>query len=359
VQDAAYSTLLRSRRQQLHARIATTLEQKFPEIVAAQPALLAHHCAEAGLAEKAIGYSLKAGQQAIARSSMTEAEAQLVKGLELLSSLPENDWRWQQELDLLIALGSAQIATKGYSAPDLPKTSARARTLAKKLDRADYLIGSLYGLWGYHLTQCEHRLALSFAQELEQIGEERHDLVAASLGHITHGLSCMTFGEHAASLPLFEQCLGMTPEQRAASVALTAADQYPFMLGYFSAALTYLGYIDQGRARRHESVSVARQIGHGYTMACALSWAAIGDCLAGLPGEAKRRSEEAVALSVEHGFPTWEGVGKIILGWALTELTTAKEGLGVSTEGLSIFRGSGMTITPACGFGSMPRFMQG
>ena len=121
VQDAAYSTLLRSRRQQIHARIATTLEQKFPEIVATQPALLAHHCAEAGLAEKAVGYWLKAGQQAIARSAMTEAEAQLVKGLELLSSLPENDWRWQQELDLLIALGSAQIATKGYSAPDLGK----------------------------------------------------------------------------------------------------------------------------------------------------------------------------------------------------------------------------------------------
>ena len=151
----------------------------------------------------------------------------------------------------------------------------------------------------------------------------------------------MSVGEPAVSLPLSEQCLGMTPEQRAASVALTAADQYPFMLGYFSAALTYLGYIDQGRARRHEAETLARRTGDGYTMACTLSWAAIGDCVAGLPGEAKRRSEEAVALSIEHGFPTWEGVGKIFLGWALTELTTAKEGLGVSTEGLSIFRGTG------------------
>ena len=326
VQDAAYSTLLRSRRQQLHARIATTLEQKFPEIVAAQPALLAHHCAEAGLAEKAVGYWLKAGQQAIARSAMTEAEAQLGKGLELLSSLPANDWRWQQELDLLTALGSAQIATKGYSAPDVGKTCTRASALAKQLDRADYLIGSLYGLWGYHLCRCEHRLGLSFAQELEQIGEERHDRVAALLGHVTHGLSCMSIGEPAAACALFEQCLGVSPEQRAASVALTAADQYPFMLAYFGAALTYLGYIDQGRARRHEAESLARRTGHGYTMACTLSWAAIGDCVAGLPGEAKRRSEEAVALSIEHGFPTWEGVGKIILGWALTELTTVKRG---------------------------------
>jgi predicted ATPase len=330
------------RRQQLHARIATTLEQKFPEIVAAQPALLAHHCAEAGLAEKAVGYWLKAGQQAIARSAMTEAETQLGKGLDLLTSLPANDWRWQQELDLLTALGSAQIATKGYSAPDVGKTCTRASALAKQLDRADYLIGSLYGLWGYHLCRCEHKLGLSFAQDLEQIGVARHDPVAALLGHVTHGLSRMSIGEPATARALFEQCLGASPEQRAASVALTAADQYPFMLAYFSAALTYLGYIDQGRARRHEAESLARQTGHVYTMACALSWASIGNCVAGLPGEAKRLSEEAVALSNEHGFPVWEGVAKIILGWALTELTTAPEGLGVTTEGLSILRGTGI-----------------
>ena len=114
------------------------------------------------------------------------------------------------------------------------------------------------------------------------------------------------------------------------------------MLAYFSTALTYLGYIDQGRARRYEAESLARRTGHAYTMACALSWAAIGNCVAGLPGETKRLSEEAVALSNEHGFPTWEGVGKIILGWALIELTTAHEGFGVTTKGLWIFRGTGM-----------------
>jgi predicted ATPase len=83
---AAYGTLLRSRRQQLHAGIAVTLEGQFSEIVVTQPTLLAQHCAEAGLAEKAVGYWLKAGQQALARSAMTEAVAQLRKGLELLAS---------------------------------------------------------------------------------------------------------------------------------------------------------------------------------------------------------------------------------------------------------------------------------
>jgi predicted ATPase len=85
VQDAAYSTLLRSRRQQLHARIADTLERDFPEIVSAQPALMAHHCTEAGLAEKAIEYWVKAGQQSTTRSALQEADRQLRNGFDLLA----------------------------------------------------------------------------------------------------------------------------------------------------------------------------------------------------------------------------------------------------------------------------------
>jgi predicted ATPase len=93
VQDAAYSTLLRSRRQQLHGRIAATLEDQLPETVASQPALVAWHCAEAGLVEKAVAYWLKAGQQALARSAMTEAVALLRKGLAVLSDMPNYEHR--------------------------------------------------------------------------------------------------------------------------------------------------------------------------------------------------------------------------------------------------------------------------
>ena len=88
----------------MHARIAATLESRFSESVAAEPAIMAQHCTRAGLDEKAVGYWLKAGQQSAARSAMTEAVAQLRKGLDLLSSLPEDPCRTQQELDLQIAL---------------------------------------------------------------------------------------------------------------------------------------------------------------------------------------------------------------------------------------------------------------
>jgi hypothetical protein len=93
VQDAAYGTLLKSRRQQLHGRIADVLEEQFPEAPQTQPDLLAQHCAEAGWAEKAAGYWHKAGQRAIARSALAEAIAQLQRGLEVLQGLPEGEAR--------------------------------------------------------------------------------------------------------------------------------------------------------------------------------------------------------------------------------------------------------------------------
>jgi predicted ATPase len=124
VQDAAYSTLLRSRRQQLHGRIVTTLENQLPEVVTAQPTVMAQHSSEAGLSEKAVDDGLKAGQQAVARSAVTEAVSQLQKGLDLLASVPDGDWRRQRELDLLLALRPALMATKGYSAPDVGETIA-------------------------------------------------------------------------------------------------------------------------------------------------------------------------------------------------------------------------------------------
>src|SRR5262249_48658297 len=103
VQDAAYSTLLRGRRQQLHAGVAGTLQGQFQEIAKAQPALLAHHCTEVGLTEQAISYWLAAGRQAWRRSATAEAVALLDRGLALVPALPDGAGRQEIELDLRIA----------------------------------------------------------------------------------------------------------------------------------------------------------------------------------------------------------------------------------------------------------------
>ena len=118
VQDAAYSTLLRSQRQQMHALIASILETRFSEIVGAQPEELARHCSEAKLVEKAVSYFLKAGQEAVQRSAMAEAAAHLRKGLEVLLQAPDGTARQESELHLQILLGRALLVTKGYTAPE-------------------------------------------------------------------------------------------------------------------------------------------------------------------------------------------------------------------------------------------------
>jgi class 3 adenylate cyclase/tetratricopeptide (TPR) repeat protein len=349
VQDAAYSTLLRSRRQQLHGRIATTLESQFAEIVTAQPQLMAQHCAQAGLNEKAVGYWLKAGQQAVARSAITEAVAQLQKGLDLLASRPDGDWRRQQELELRLALARALIAAKGYAAPVVGETFARARVLAEQLDRSDYLVRLLWGRGAFHLVRSELRLALSLAEQMERFGETQNDVALRLLGHYQHGSIRCFLGEFVAARALFEQFDRLDdPAHRAVYAALTAEHPYAVTPGTLALTLTPLGYIDQGRSRIDEALTLARRLGHVYSLVFVLSWAVKIDLATGSAHEAQRHAEEMVALSNEHGFPYYLAWGTVHRGMALTALGQAQGGLTLITKGLSMVRATGAVLgTPS------------
>jgi class 3 adenylate cyclase len=245
VQDAAYSTLLRTRRQQIHGLIVSTLETQFPEIVASQPQLLAHHCAEAGLNEKSVGYRLKAGQQSVARSENAEAVEQLRKGLELLLSFPDSTSRQQQELDLRVALAPPLMATKGYAAPDVAETVARSRQLAGHLGRADYLVALLYGQWGIHLIRSEHLPALACAQEMEQISHREQKTVVILMARLYQAITRHALGEFASAFSLLKECVSLNdPAYRAASAALTPEDPYIMTLSWLALTLGRLGYFD-------------------------------------------------------------------------------------------------------------------
>ena len=208
VQDAAYSTLLRSRRQQLHARIAATMEDQFPEIAEAQPEVLARHCAEAGSVEKAVGYWLKAGQQAIARWAMTEAVAQFRRGLYLLSGMPDDAARHERELDLQIELGHALFATKGYAAPEAGEAFARARQLCELLNRPprlEVLIGQfVFRIGRGELQQAEHH-----AEAICRVGEARNDQRWNAAGLACSGFISFLRGRFMDARAHYENALGL------------------------------------------------------------------------------------------------------------------------------------------------------
>jgi predicted ATPase/class 3 adenylate cyclase len=348
VQDAAYSTLLRSRRQQLHARIAATLENQFPELVAAQPALLAEHCAEAGLAEKAIGFRLRAGQQALARSAMTEAVAQLRKGLDLLAGLPDGLRRQQQELDLQAALGPSLAAIKGYSASDVGYTLTRAKILAEQLDRSDHLIPLLYGLWAFHFIRGEHRLALSSAEQLENFGEARKNVAALLLGHLYHGITRFMLGEFVAAIALLNECYPLSDGAlRAACAGLTAEDPYVMALSWIALTSTVLGHIDQAQERTAEALSTGRQLKQPYSVGFALYFACVTTSLTVSTSEQLRYADELIALSMEHNFFYLLALGHFQRGLALTTLGKPRDGLSAMAKSLSMLQSIGaITITP-------------
>ena len=153
IQEAAYQSLLKSTRQQYHQRIAQVLATQFPEIIETQPELLAHHYTEAGLTEQAIPYWQRAGQRALQRSANPEAIQHLTRGLELLATLPETPARAQQELDLQIALAPALMASKGYAAPEVEQTYARAQELCRQVSETPQLFPTLRGLCRFYYTR--------------------------------------------------------------------------------------------------------------------------------------------------------------------------------------------------------------
>src|SRR5262249_11285523 len=116
LQEPAYESMLKSRRQSLHERIAQTLAERFPEIAETQPELLAHHCTEAGLSAQAVERWLRAGQRAAERSANVEAIAHLNKGLDVVRALPDARDRAERELELRTALGPTLMAAGGCAA---------------------------------------------------------------------------------------------------------------------------------------------------------------------------------------------------------------------------------------------------
>jgi predicted ATPase len=135
VQDAAYGTLLREPRRALHARIAATVESEFAEIADSQPELLAHHCTEAGLIEKAVGLWGKAGQRSLERSALVEATAQLKRALAQIAVLPDTPALRREQIKFQVALANALMHANGYAASNTKESLNQARLLIERAEK--------------------------------------------------------------------------------------------------------------------------------------------------------------------------------------------------------------------------------
>ncbi len=345
VQDAAYASLLRVTRKGLHRRIAEVLESAFPEVAKTQPELIAYHCTEAGLAEKALRYWLKAGHQAMSRSAMVEAVGRLESGLDLIASIPDGVPRRQLELELRIAHGKALIATKGYAVPATVNTFARARELCEQLNNPPQLVPVLHGQWTNALMRADLGLARQRADELLRLGEARNDPCWTLMGCRLNGVTSFPLGEFSAGRQFLARGIELyDPAHRSIYSALMADDAFVVMQAYLSWTLIYLGHLDQGRKRREGALAEASRLSQAYAVAHALNGYAFTEMTIHSFGPALRRLEDLAALTDEHAISYYRAMGMIFRGRCLAALGRTHEGIELLASGLDAYRATGTVL---------------
>jgi tetratricopeptide (TPR) repeat protein len=309
VQDAGYSTLLRRQRQELHARIAKAIEERFPETVETQPEVLAHHFTEGGLADVAINYWLKAGERALRRSANVEAVKHLTRGLELTASLPAARQRDRRELGLHLALGAAMRAIKGFAAAETVRAFSGARDLLSVDCTLAEQMAVLRGLWFVHWARGEHMATREVAKQCLELAASQEHVEAAALANRMMGQTTLMMGEFVEARRYLERSLELyaaTQEASAFSDLLFDYDDRVIALSYLSRTLWPLGYPQLAIANAEQALGRARAKGHAISIALSL----VGELLLGSfgadPQQAALHADELAAHCVEHSLDNYK-----------------------------------------------------
>jgi class 3 adenylate cyclase/predicted ATPase len=343
--EVAYQSLLKTSRQQYHQRIADVLAARFPETVEAQPEVLAHHYTEAGLAEQAVPYWLRAGQRAIERSANAEAVSHLTKGLAVLSSVPEGPVRIQRELALQLALGAPLTMLKGHAAPAVEQVYARAYTLSHQIEDGLQQFSVLRGLWFHAFDQARFETAHQLGEQCLALAQRLHD---PDLHHEAYRMlwgPLFMVGDLVAARAHIEQAIALIDREiYHAPAAERTLDPGVLSLGYASWTLWILGYPDQALTRSHEAAVRAEQLSHAYSRVFALHHAGILHQFRREVDLVYANAEIVVPLSREGGFIRCLAGGLMRRGWALSERGTPREGIAQIDEGLATWRNMGVVL---------------
>ncbi len=342
VQDVAHGSLLRGVRQQLHAQIAEALETLSPELMDSQPELLAQHYAEAGLVEKSVAYWGKAGRRSAARSAMTEAAAQLQKGLDQLALLPENRQRQQQELEFWSALGAALRFVKGQATPELGHAFARARELWELLGSPSEFLYVPYGQSRYHMYRGELDVAQRLNEDLLRLSRERSDSAGIVLGHDCSGRDLLLAGKFALARSHLEQVLALyDPIAHRSLVHQTGTYSRVVSQGYLGIAFFCLGFPDRALLQSNVAIAEARMLAHLPTLTVSFSTDSRLLSLYGDNAALDERASELLAIATEQGFPLYRALGTLYLGWVKVNTGNVAEGLSLLRSGSSAYRALG------------------
>ncbi len=357
VQDAAYGTLLREPRRALHARIAEILESQFVEIAESRPELLARHCTEAGLIEKAAGMWGKAGQRSLERSALVEAAAQLTRALDQIATLPATPALRGAQMKLQVALANALMHVKGYAAPETKAAAERASLLIEQAEALGespddplLLFSVLYGFWTASFVAFDGDVVRELSAQFLALAEKQGATAPLMIGHRLMGNSLAYTGEIVESRAHYDLAVALyDPAKHRALATRFAVDSGVANLGFRSQALWVLGYPEAALMDAKQALKDAREIGHAATLMYVLFVTSVPQVHCGNYATANTLVDELVALADEKGALLWRADAMMSQGCVLALTRQASDAVDVLTSGLTAYRSTGATLwLPSC-----------
>ena len=338
VQEAAYESLLKSKRQVLHTRIGDVLREKFPVVAETEPEVLAHHFTEAGLNEVALEWWRKAGQQALKRSAYSEAIAHLGKAIAIADELPDEPRRMMSRLHLQIAYGRALRGGLGHSAPETVAAWTRARQFAADINDPVELAPIHSGLFNACLTHGELAPMRELADAIMSAAERRPDApVAAVVAHWTGGVTCWFGGDYLNARTHLERALAIYGAEPDPATFRPSALDLPFVIMRFLALVLWpLGSIARARRLAAEAVSASGEQ-RALSRANALVHRAVFD---GLCGGMLQQTDTILALGLarDHAMPLYVAAGTYLNGLAKWRAGDRMAGLTEMRRGWTMLR---------------------
>jgi len=353
VQDAAYQSLLKSRRQQHHARIGDVLQAQ--SFGAVEPELIAYHFTEAGRIEQAIDYWLKAGQRAMQRSAHVEAERHLRVGLELLAGVPETTARHHREITLQNTLGVCLMPTRGFGNPDVAAAFNRAAEICTHVDDDQGLFIALRGKGQYHMISGDLKTARKDVHRILEIAEQEgnHDFLIEA-HHLGWSTLCFT-GEFRSAERHAQEGISQYERERDHHLTYTYSGHDPGMCAraFGSLSLAQLGYVERALARCLDGLALAEALAHPFTIGISLWAAGILHQLRREPDAVGQIGERMIHYGEEKGLRMIVPFGKFFQGNAMAQHGQFAEGIAQMRKGISELRSIGTLFSLPSLFGGL------
>jgi tetratricopeptide (TPR) repeat protein len=324
IQDAAYDSLLKSRRQALHRRVAELMRDA-PEHVGAAPEIIARHFTEAGLNDLAIEWWGKAGDEALRRSAFQEAIAHLGKAIAMADAAGDTGQRW---LHLQVAYGNALIAARGYGAPETTEAFAKARQTAAGAANAPELPAIDYGLWVGSYVRGELPSMRAHSAAFLRDVSSRPASPEASVAHRTAGVTHIFAGEYRNAQEHLERALALFQPGRDDDLTFRFGhDAGVAVMVYLAIALWPIGDVARSITLVERAERRIESIPHVGTRAFGKMHAVMFDLMRGDHARALSNVPELARVADEYNLKLWSAFGAFLRGWAASEGNAPADGL--------------------------------